>query len=341
MGFMKAKPAQAAIKCAMFGPPGSGKTFTSLLFAEGLSAIDGKRVAFVDTERGSDFYSVAVPERRVHSEAFDFDALYSRSIMEIAREIRKLDTKTYGVVVIDSMTHLWEAAMNSYEGKKTRAGTIPMHAWGKIKKPYKDLVNYLMSSPMHVFFLGRQGNEYAEDEETGETKAVGVKMKAEGETPYEPSLLIQMEAVKQGKKAEAIITAFAEKDRSGILSGRTIQNPTFASVIKPILSVLGGEQGHIPSVDEVATQDAEAIDAAEASKVEESSGLLRRFTAQYELAEDESSWDAVNKTVTPSVKTKMTARDLTALRESARRCLQRIRNSQANGFDVESEEAVA
>jgi pantothenate kinase-related protein Tda10 len=56
-GFRKAKGEQAAIKMGLYGPPGSGKTFTSLLIAEGLAAITGKRIAYVDTERGTDFYS--------------------------------------------------------------------------------------------------------------------------------------------------------------------------------------------------------------------------------------------------------------------------------------------
>jgi len=33
--FGKAAPKQARLKVAIYGPPGSGKTFTSLLMAEG------------------------------------------------------------------------------------------------------------------------------------------------------------------------------------------------------------------------------------------------------------------------------------------------------------------
>jgi pantothenate kinase-related protein Tda10 len=65
-GFRKAKAEQAALKIGMYGPPGSGKTFTSLLIAEGLSIASGKRVAYVDTERGTDFYCKDVPSRSIH-----------------------------------------------------------------------------------------------------------------------------------------------------------------------------------------------------------------------------------------------------------------------------------
>ena len=131
----------------------------------------------------------------MHPEAFDFDAIYTRSLTETAAEVRKLSPTTYDVVVVDSFTHLWEAAQAAYSGNVNRAGQIPFHAWGKIKKPYKDFVAFLLSSPMHVIICGRQGLVWEEDEKTGELKNTGTKMKAEGETPYEPHILIHMEAV--------------------------------------------------------------------------------------------------------------------------------------------------
>jgi len=213
-GFRKAKAEQAALKMGIYGPPGAGKTFTSLLLAEGLAAASKKRVAYVDTEHGTDFYCKEVPTRAVHPNAFDFDAIYTRSLTEVSSAVKGLDAAQYGVVIIDSITHLWEAARAAYDGNQTRAGTIPMHAWGKIKKPYKDLMAYLLSSPMHVIICGRQGTEYATDEETDELKAVGLKMKAEGETAYEPHILIRMESVKPKKTNEiAAIVAYCRAKR--------------------------------------------------------------------------------------------------------------------------------
>jgi predicted ATP-dependent serine protease len=174
-GFRRAKAEQAALKMALYGPAGAGKTFTSLVLAEGLAGLSGKRVAYIDTERGTDFYCQAVPARAIHPGAFDFDVLYSRSITEVTGAVAKLDPREYGVIVLDSVTHLWEAARAAYAGRQTKAGTIPMHAWGQIKKPYKDIVAHLISSPMHVIICGRQGIEYANDSETEELRAVDSK----------------------------------------------------------------------------------------------------------------------------------------------------------------------
>ncbi len=122
-GFRKARGEQAYLKAAIYGGPGDGKTFTALLLAEGLARVSGKRVAFVDTEHGTDFYAQPA-DRQTHPEAFDFDALYTRSITEVLQELKSLDLNTHGVVVVDSISHLWDAAQASYRGPKNKAGQI-------------------------------------------------------------------------------------------------------------------------------------------------------------------------------------------------------------------------
>lgn len=312
-GFKKAKAEQAALKIGLYGLAGSGKTFTTLLCAEGLAKLTGKRVAYVDTERGTDFYCQAVPERKVHPEAFDFDALYTRSITELQAALKTVSPDKYCAIVIDSITHIWEAARAAYSGKETKIGTIPFHAWGKIKKPYKEIMSVLLSSPIHVFIVGRQGNEFEEDEETGETKKVGVKMKAEGETPYEPHILIRMEAEK-GKDGNAVITAFAEKDRTGILAGRTIYNPSFDTLIKPLLSLLGEKQAQVEDPEAVAAKDAEALSEQDETKEKRGSELLEKLTARIVLCD---SWETLKKLgdeITPALKSEMTTQQVSALR---------------------------
>lgn len=316
-GFRKAKAEQAALKIGMYGPPGSGKTFTSLLIAEGLAQTTGKRVAYVDTERGTDFYCKPVPSRRVHSEAFDFDALYTRSLTEVLTSVRQIKPDEYGVIVLDSITHLWEAAIAAYGGNQTRAGTIPMHAWGKIKRPYKELMSLLLSSPMHVIICGRQGTEYATDEETEELKAVGLKMKAEGETAYEPHILIRMEALKPKKTNElATIVAYAEKDRTGVLAGRSFVEPTFDSMIRPLLGLLGDTQAQIASNDETAAKDAERIADEERERAASSSKSLAEFKAKFVLAKNQDELKALGATITPKVKASMLPADVADMREA-------------------------
>jgi hypothetical protein len=275
-----------------------------------------KRVAYIDTERGTDFYCQAVPTRAVHPEAFDFDALYTRSLTDVLASVKGLKPEEYGVIVLDSVTHLWEAAMAAYSGRQTSIGTIPMHAWGKIKKPYKDLMATLLSSPLHVIICGRQKTVYESDEETEELRSVGVTMRAEGETPYEPHILIRMESIRPKKTNEvAQIIAYAEKDRTGVLSGRSFVNPNFESLCKPLLGLLGSVQAQIATGDESAAKDAEVIAEQDRERDSNSHTLLRQLKARIDLATDGKALKAIGKEITPALKSQMLPAHVAELRE--------------------------
>ncbi len=143
----------------------------------------------------------------------------------------------------------------------------------------------------------------------------GVKMKAEGETPYEPHILIRMEGIRPSPKAESVITAFVEKDRTGVLNGKVIQNPTFDSICKPILPLLGLTQARVETEDEVATRDAEAMSDAERQKQEYSEAKLSEFNAEFDLARDAGTVERVAKKLTTDVKKEMLPAHVTQLRE--------------------------
>jgi hypothetical protein len=263
--FAKAHAEQAKLKIGIYGESGSGKTFTSLLFAEWLAAKEGKRVAFIDTERGSDFYARSIKERAVHPQAFDFDALYTRSIHEAIEAVEDLNPAEHGVLIIDSITHLWEAAKEAYAGKLTSKGGIPVQAWGEIKKPYKRLMSLFLDGDFHAIVCGREGVMMEQDAD-GEAKVVGKRMKSEGETPYEPHILLRFHPSREEKTGLYIISFLCEKDRSGILTGKTIQNPTF-EVLEPIYGYLTpGAQGKVGSLEDAAAQDAARAEEKEEKK---------------------------------------------------------------------------
>lgn len=292
--FAKAAPQQAKLKIGIYGPPGSGKTFTALLIAEGLARTDGKRVAFVDTERGTDFYCQNIPNREVHPEAFDFDAIYTRSLSDVLKAVRSIDTDVYGVVVIDSISHIWDAAIEAFEGGKTSKGTIKMNDWGSIKKPYKDLIRFLLDSPLHVLILGRQKNIF-ENDANGEMKKVGVGMRAEGETEYEPHICVRMEQKKGDKAPYAVF----EKDRTGIRAGQTVPSPTFKT-FEPMLAYLGATQAKSEDPDDVAMRDSELHreDGAKSAEREaKSNQLMSEFNARIVGATDLATLGGIGKEI--------------------------------------------
>lgn len=258
--FKKAVSEQAFFKVALYGKAGSGKTLTALLWAEYLSTLCGKRIAFIDTERGSDFYAKAIRERKVHSEAFDFDRLVTRSLMETIDAVESIDPNEYGVLIIDTITHLWEAAQLTYTGKRTSMGGIPVQAWNAIKRPYKKLMGLFLDGSFHAIICGREGVVIDKDED-GEMQVTGTRMKAEGETPHEPHILGRMAPLRDAEGGY-IIRVFFEKDRSGILTGREFEWPT-AKTIAPVVAYLSGtEQGKLGTLEDNIEKDVAAIEAA-------------------------------------------------------------------------------
>ena len=125
-----------------------------------------------------------------------------------------------------------------------------------------------------------------------------------------------MESIKPKKTNEiANIIAFAEKDRTGVLAGRSFVNPTFDSICKPILGLLGGEQAHIPTTDETATQDAEKIAEQDRERAQVSQATFKDFEARITLCKTVAELKAIGNELTPKVKAKMGPDDVSTLRE--------------------------
>jgi AAA domain len=285
-----------------------------LLLAEGLAGHCNRRVAVLDTEQGAAFYSQAVARRTAHPAAFDFDVLNSRSITEALSALHALDPATHGVVIIDSISHLWDACRNAYTGKLTRQGGIPLHAWATIKKPYREMMTLLLSLPIHVIFCGRQGIDYGEDEGTGELKQLGFRLRAEGETGYEPDILVRLESHKANRKAPASILAHVEKDRTGILGGSTIEWPNFEKLAKPLLGLLGPKQAPVPSDDDVAQRDANALEAREEERRQQSAELATEYAERIAEAGTVEELRRVGERLTAAVKARLEGRDLERVR---------------------------
>jgi len=291
--FIKAESGQAFLKLGLYGKTGSGKTFTALLIAEGLAAREKKRIAFVDTEHGSDFYSMEIPQRTVHPKAFDFDRLVTRSLMETVEAVASLDTNEHGVLILDSITHLWEAAKAAYTGRLTSIGAIPIQAWGPIKKPYHKLITLFRDGNFHAIVCGREGVEMGKDDE-GEPEVVGTRMKSEGETPYEPHILGRM-VPDRDEAGNYIIRVFFEKDRSGILIGRTIEWPNYKTIEPVVAHLLGGIQGRLGTPDEVAERDQAAIERQREIEDAERQSLFQQIkdalTGAKNVTALKSAWD--------------------------------------------------
>jgi hypothetical protein len=271
----------------------------------------------LDTEQGTAFYSQAVPTRKAHPEAFDFDVLHTRSVTEALAALHGLDPAEYRVIVVDSILHLWNARRSAYAGKLTKHGGIPLLAWTAIKRPYREMMNLLVSLPVHVILCGRQRMDYGEDEGTGELKQVGFRLRAEGETGYEPDILVRLESYKADRRKVAVILAHVEKDRTGVLAGATIEWPTFHKLAKPLLGLLGAKHAPVPTDDELALRDGVALERRDEQRREQSAELAADYAsriAEADTIEQLRNVGNVGRRITAEVKVRLTADDLEQVR---------------------------
>src|SRR5690606_20607529 len=112
----KAQNTMAYFKAGILGFPGSGKTFTASLLATGIcKAIGNNKVAFFDTETGSDFLLA-----KLQGDGLEVFQVKSRSFTDLLQTIKDCETDGVGVLIIDSITHVWRDLCDSYDKKLKR-----------------------------------------------------------------------------------------------------------------------------------------------------------------------------------------------------------------------------
>jgi len=231
------------VKAAFQGFQGSGKTFTMMLMAAGLRELikakdnQDAQLVIYDTEIASSFLLPQLEKRGIT----DARVIRSRSLQnlnDLMNAAEKFDRPV--ILLIDSITHVWKNVVDEWKTQKKRS-YLTMHDWGiLIPKWEKEFSARFLESKVHILFTGRAGYSYDHDvdEDTGkkELNKSGVRMKVQGETSFEPSLLIHMEQLQElDKKGRPTVKVSATvlKDRFDMIHGATFVNPTF-SKFKPL-----------------------------------------------------------------------------------------------------------
>jgi len=181
--FQPATKKKAKLRCAIFGPSGAGKTYSSLRIASGM----GKRIAVIDSERGT---------ASKYSDRFKFDVcdLGQRTIDDYVAAITA--AASYDVLVIDSLTHAWQELLTEIDHlakAKYRGNT--WSAWSDGTPKQRSLVDAIQSSPCHIIATMRSKTEWmTESTSGGKTKPVRVGLAPEQGKgiEYEFDLLVEL-----------------------------------------------------------------------------------------------------------------------------------------------------
>jgi hypothetical protein len=260
MGLLEYIPMQLAYaKIGLYGLQGSGKTRTASIIAKGLCNLEKvKQAAFIETEAGSDFMMPFF-----EANGIKLLRKKTRSLPDIIKIIKECESSGIKVLIIDSLTHAWMDLQISYKRVKKRS-SLTIADWGPIKEQWREYVDEYLNSGVHIIVCGRGGWIYdIAYDEAGKMEVIktGTKMKAENEFEYEPSLVIEMEAVKSTVDEVKAITnkkkrlafkpkpgcriinrAFVLKDKWDIMNGLTFDFPTFEDFLPHIKNYnIGGD----------------------------------------------------------------------------------------------------
>lgn len=164
VGFKKATKVASKARIALCGPPGSGKTYTSLEIAQYL-APNGNYLV-IDTERGSaSKYASDFPFEYYVEEPSTFAPRSLIPILDRARE------SGIDVCIIDSLSHYWMGTdgmldqVSKIARRKNLQSEFP--AWKDVNPDEKAMWDAFLGAPFHIIATLRTKTEYVMEEVVG------------------------------------------------------------------------------------------------------------------------------------------------------------------------------
>lgn len=210
MAFRKAERRQAKLRLALIGPSGSGKTYGALLIAKGL----GGRTAFIDTENGS---------AELYADLCDFDVCQITAPFTTDKyiaAIREAERAGYDTIVIDSLTHAWnaEGGILEFVDKKRGRGN-DFTAWKDATPLQNAFVSSITQSSCHIIATMRSKTAYdlEKDPQTGKLKPVKLGLAPAQRDGIEYEFTLVLDIDQQRHFAEAT------KDRTSLYDGKIFQ----------------------------------------------------------------------------------------------------------------------
>lgn len=197
--FKKAERKRIFVKMALCGVSGSGKTYSALLLAQGL----GGKIAMIDTENGSG---------ELYSDLCEYDVAQivpPFTTTNYINAIKEAERAGYDVLIIDSLSHVWNGAGGLLEQQEQLARTKykgnSWAAWKDITPMHDKLVQTILQSKIHVIVTMRSKQDYIQTEDKKIKKVGMAPVQREG-LEYEFTIMFDIDREKH--------EATASKDRT-------------------------------------------------------------------------------------------------------------------------------
>jgi len=166
MAFVKATKEKLKLRMALFAPSGGGKTYTALKFAKRFGSI-----AYIDTENRSSCKYIGeegIPEFDIATLEYHGDA--ARYIQRLIDTI--YEARGYDIIVIDSLTHAWDACKDEVDKvAKTKRTANTFAAWREGNTHWAQLIDVLINNQTNCICCARSKMEYVQDKnDSGKTE---------------------------------------------------------------------------------------------------------------------------------------------------------------------------
>lgn len=194
----------AKMKMALQGSAGSGKTYSSLLLAKGLTNGDLAKVAIIDSENGS---------ADLYAHLGNYNVLTLEPPFTPDKYIKAIEVSEQAnmeVIIIDSISHCWEYLLEYHSKMAGNSFTN----WSKIKPLEKIFLNKILQSNTHIIATMRTKQDYVLQQKDGKyiPEKVGLKAISRDGTDYEFTLVFNID-IKH--------FATSSKDRTGLFIGKS------------------------------------------------------------------------------------------------------------------------
>ena len=280
MELHKASKKKAKIKMALQGPSGSGKTMSSLLIAYGLCG-SWSRVVVIDSEHHSaDLYADIGPYN-----VLAITEPYTPETYILA--IDKCLAAGMDVIIIDSLSHLWDGAGGILDIHSAMMGNSFAN-WSKVTPRYNAFVQHMLQCDAHIIGTLRTKQDYVLNEKNGKqvVEKVGLKSISKDGMDYEFTLVFDIDLKHN---------ATASKDRTGLFADKPQFIPSTDTGIQILKWCNTGSDVVVPPTFEDVLQ---AIH--ECTTIAELSELYYRFPQYQEVLKKE--YAARKETIIANIK---------------------------------------
>lgn len=194
---------KAKIKMALQGSAGSGKTYSSLLLAQGLTNGDFTKVAIIDSENGSADLYAHLGQYNVLTLAPPFTP------DNYIKAIDVCENAGMEVIIIDSTSHCWDYLLDYHSSLAGNSFTN----WAKITPMLKKFIDKIIQCDAHVIATMRTKQDYVLNQIDGKyvPEKVGLKAVQKDGLDYEFTIVFDVD-IKH--------FAVSSKDRTGLFMGK-------------------------------------------------------------------------------------------------------------------------